>query len=91
MWRVVIGVDPHKRSATIEVLDERERVLATGRFGTDTAGYKQLLAAGRQWSEGLQRVWAMLIPLVTIRRSSEDSRSASSSAEMNSSSVAFLS
>jgi hypothetical protein len=38
--RVVIGVDPHKRSATIEVLDERERVLATGRFGTDTAGYK---------------------------------------------------
>jgi transposase len=59
---VVIGVDPHKRSATIEVLDERERVLATGRFGTDTAGYKELLAAGRQWSTGpagSERVWAV--------------------------------
>jgi transposase len=59
---VVIGVDPHKRSATIEVLDERERVLATGRFGTDTAGYKELLAAGRRWSAGAAgpgRVWAV--------------------------------
>ena len=36
MGRVVIGVDPHKRSATIEVVDERERVLGKGRFGTDT-------------------------------------------------------
>jgi transposase len=59
MRRVVIGVDPHKRSATIEVLGEREQVLATGRFGTDTAGYKELLAAGRQWSAGSERVWAV--------------------------------
>ena len=28
MGRVVIGMDPHKRSATIEVIDEREQVLA---------------------------------------------------------------
>ena len=34
-----IGVDPHKRSATIEVVDEHETELATGRFGTDKAGY----------------------------------------------------
>jgi transposase len=54
--RVVIGVDPHKRSATIEVMDRRERVLAVGRFGTDTAGYEELLAAGRAWPE---RVWAV--------------------------------
>jgi transposase len=54
--RVVIGVDPHKRSATIEVIDERERVLEAGRFGTDTAGYRELLAAGRAWPE---RVWAV--------------------------------
>ena len=27
-WAVLIGMDPHKRSATIEVIDERERVLA---------------------------------------------------------------
>jgi transposase len=38
MGLVVIGMDPHKRSATIEVCDERERVLQTGRFGTDREG-----------------------------------------------------
>ena len=39
MARVFIGVDPHKLSATIEVVDDTETVLATGRFGTDKAGY----------------------------------------------------
>ena len=39
MARVFIGVDPHKLSATIEVVDHTERVLATGRFSTDKAGY----------------------------------------------------
>ena len=34
------------RVAAIEILDERERVLAFGRFGTDREGYRQLLAAG---------------------------------------------
>lgn len=56
MTQVVIGMDPHKRSATIEVVDERERVLAAGRFGTDREGYRQLLAAGRQYPE---RLWAV--------------------------------
>jgi transposase len=56
MGRVVIGMDPHKRSATIEVIDEQERVLAKGRYGTDTAGYQQMLTAGRQFP---QRVWAV--------------------------------
>src|ERR1700712_828115 len=49
-------MDPHKRSATIEVLDEHERVLASGRFGTDKDGYRQLLEAGRRWP---QRLWAV--------------------------------
>ena len=44
---VIIGMDPHKRSATIEVIDERAVVLAAGRYDTDTAGYAQLLAAAR--------------------------------------------
>jgi transposase len=44
---VVIGVDPHKLSATIEVLDQRERVLGGGRFGTDRVGYRQLLTAAQ--------------------------------------------
>jgi len=54
MGGVVIGVDPHKASATIEVVDEREIVRATGRFGTDSSGYRQLLGYVRQW---LERVW----------------------------------
>jgi len=56
MGRVVIGMDPHKRSATIEVIDEHEQVLAHGRYGTDTNGYRAMLAAGCQFPE---RVWAV--------------------------------
>jgi transposase len=43
---VIIGMDPHKRSATIEVIDERETVLAQGRFGTDSDGYRMMLVLG---------------------------------------------
>jgi transposase len=39
MEQVVIGVDPHKLSATIEVVDEHEKLLGSGRFTTDQAGY----------------------------------------------------
>jgi transposase len=56
MGRVVIGMDPHKRSATIEVIDARERVLTQGRYGTDTGGYQTMLAAGRRFPD---RVWAV--------------------------------
>src|SRR3954452_10311097 len=48
MGHVVIGMDPHKRSATIEVLEASEQPVMGGRFGTDTDGYRLLLAAGRQ-------------------------------------------
>lgn len=53
---VIIGMDPHKRSATIEVVDERGTALSRGRFGTDVAGYAGMLAAGRRFTE---RVWAV--------------------------------
>lgn len=53
---VIIGMDPHKRSATIEVVDEVGRMVAVGRFGTDRAGYAALLAAGRGHRD---RVWAV--------------------------------
>jgi transposase len=56
MSRVVIGMDPHKASATIEVLDEREQVLATGRFATDREGYRQMVGLARRWP---QRLWAV--------------------------------
>jgi hypothetical protein len=36
---VIIGMDLHKCSATIEVVDERARMLAAGRYGTDKASY----------------------------------------------------
>jgi transposase len=54
--RVIIGVDPHKLSVTIEARDGREILRAKGRFGTDAAGYRLLLAYARQWPE---RVWAV--------------------------------
>jgi transposase len=53
---VIIGVDPHKVPATIEVPGDGEQVLKTGRFGTDRAGYRAMLAAGRCWPE---RTWAV--------------------------------
>ena len=34
MTRVVIGMDPHKRSVTIEVMAPDESVLDGGRFAT---------------------------------------------------------
>ena len=39
--QVIIGVDPHKMSATIEASDSREILRATGRFGTDAGGYRR--------------------------------------------------
>jgi transposase len=53
---VIIGMDPHKRSATIEVIDHRENVLAQGRFGTDRDGYQAMLKAGRKYPH---RTWAV--------------------------------
>jgi transposase len=54
--QVIIGVDPHKLSVTIEARDNREILRATGRFGTDTRSDHQLLKAARQWPE---RTWAV--------------------------------
>jgi transposase len=54
--QVIIGVDPHKLSATIEVLDDHERVLGKGRFTTDQAGHRGMRAYVRQWPD---RLWAI--------------------------------
>ena len=53
---MIIGMDPHKRSATIEVIDERGQIHAVGRYGTDKAGYAEMLKAGRKFED---RVWAI--------------------------------
>jgi hypothetical protein len=53
--RVIIEIDPGKLAATIEVLDDRERVVAQARFGTAvTTGRSSLRpAAGRNGPPGL--------------------------------------
>ncbi|NYF59637.1 IS110 family transposase [Micromonospora purpureochromogenes] len=56
MAQVIIGVDPHKRSATIEIINAREKSLGQGRFGTDRDGYQAMLAAGRKHKD---RLWAV--------------------------------
>jgi transposase len=56
MAKVFIGVDPHKLSATIEVVDLNETVLATGRFGTDKAGYAAMRKRVASYPD---RVWAV--------------------------------
>ena len=54
--RVVIGMDPHKRSATIEVMAADETVLGGGRFATDADGFA---AMARYVSRFGERVWAI--------------------------------
>jgi len=56
MSQVIIGMDPHKRSATIEVMTSDETVAGGGRYGTDAAGYRAMLAAAGRWPE---RTWAV--------------------------------
>src|SRR3954470_19495770 len=56
MKQIIIGVDPHKLSATIEVVDRHENVLAAGRFATDKAGYA---AMRKHVAASPDRVWAV--------------------------------
>ncbi len=54
--RVVIGMDPHKRSVTIEVMTSDEQILGGGRFATDVEGFTAMLAHVAGWPD---RVWAI--------------------------------
>jgi transposase len=49
---VVIGMDPHKRSVTIDVMAGDEAVLGGGRFATDRDGYQALLRYANQGRTG---------------------------------------
>lgn len=53
---VIIGVDPHKLSVTIEVVDHHEKLLGSGRFTTDRAGYIAMRKYVAGWPD---RVWAV--------------------------------
>jgi transposase len=54
--RVVIGMDPHKRSVTIEVMTADETIVGQGRFATDRDGYDEMRRYTDQWPD---RVWAI--------------------------------
>jgi transposase len=56
MTGVIIGVDPHKLSATIEVVDHHGHLLGSGRFTADKAGYAAMRSYAKAWP---QRVWAV--------------------------------
>ena len=56
MAQVIIGVDPHKLSATIEVVNPHEKFLGSGRFTTDQAGYSAMRKYVKSWPD---RVWAV--------------------------------
>jgi transposase len=52
----VIGVDPHKASNTLVVIDTREQVVAQQRFSNDRAGYRAMKTFARVHRD---RVWAV--------------------------------
>jgi len=56
MSEVKIGVDPHQLSNTIEVVDDNEALLGSGRFGTDKTGHAAMLRYVKTWPN---RVWAI--------------------------------
>jgi transposase len=54
--RVVLGMDPHKRTVTIEVMTSDETVLDGHRFTTDVPGFEAMLSFAARWPN---RVWAI--------------------------------
>ncbi len=57
---VIIGVDPHKMSVTIEVVDTHERLLGGGRFNTTNAGYAAMSDyVNRIQPDRDRRTWAV--------------------------------
>ena len=56
MAAVVIGVDPAKRSNTIEVIDAEETVLLMARFENNSADYRKMRALVKRWPD---RKWAV--------------------------------
>ncbi|MFC5263534.1 hypothetical protein ACFPJ1_15580 [Kribbella qitaiheensis] len=68
---LVIGMDPHKRSATVEIMSAHETILGGGRFGTDRDGYAAMLRYARHWSD---RVWAIAVTAMPSGPSTRASR-----------------
>ncbi len=56
MGQVVIGVDPHKASNTLVVIDREENVLAQQRFDNTREGYREMKTFARVFRD---RTWAV--------------------------------
>ena len=57
---MIIGVDPHKLSVTIEVVGLDGRLLGQGRFGTDKTGFAALMRYVKQIASSAEdRLWAV--------------------------------
>ena len=56
MEHIIIGVDPHKLSVTIEVVDHHEELLGSGRFTTDRTGYGAMRNYAGAWPERVSAV-----------------------------------
>ena len=57
---VIIGVDPHKLSVTIEVVDPDGALLGRGRYATDKAGYAALQRYVKALAPDVSdRLWAV--------------------------------
>ncbi|WP_207619788.1 hypothetical protein [Nocardioides sp. IC4_145] len=52
----MIGMDPHKRSATIEMMAAEETVVGGGRFATDREGYAEMRRYAAQWPERMSAI-----------------------------------
>ena len=70
MTEMVVGLDPHKASNTIAVLDRAEGVVARGRFRNDDAGITEMLdtVAAHERREP-HRVTRRLWPVLGFARS----------------------
>jgi hypothetical protein len=67
--RMVIGMDPHKRSATIEVMTGEGVIVGADRFGTDRDGYRAMLQYAKRCPVIDDEQLAVLRILVDRRRS----------------------
>ena len=56
MPKVVIGIDPHKASNTLVVIDAHEHVVAEQRFVNDRVGYRSMKTFARAFPA---RTWAV--------------------------------
>ncbi|WP_158892737.1 hypothetical protein [Amycolatopsis anabasis] len=56
MVPVIVGMDPHERTATIDIIDEQGRMVPAGRYGTDRAGYAEMVKTGREFPERVQAI-----------------------------------